>query len=110
VIGQLSRYQWSSVDTDEAGRRYFGERPVFGFRDLPDNRLHVVKQGERLWHLGHMYFPGVPKNGALYWAIADFQPEPVLDATLDLNVGSIIVVPSIATLNAIFSSSRRQTS
>lgn len=108
MIGQHSRHQWCTIETDEVGRRYLGERPVFPYRDRPDNRLHVVTEGERLWHVAHAFFPGVPKNGALFWVIADYQPEPILDPTLPLKGGTILVVPSMTTLNAVFSSQRRR--
>ncbi len=98
---EWSRFKWSTVETDEAGRRYLGERPVFGYRDLPDNRLHIVKEGERVWHVCHIFFPRLPKNGTLYWIVCDFQPEPILDPTLELEVGRLLVIPSQETVQRV---------
>jgi hypothetical protein len=110
VIDRRSRYQFSEIHTDSAGRRFFGPRPRFTYRDLPDNQRHIVKGAERLWHLSQIYWPELPKNGTYYWIIADFQPEPILDAFKDLVMGSVIIVPSLRTVEGmIFNSARART-
>lgn len=100
-VGAFSRYRWCEIHTDEAGRRYLGERPRFGFRDLPDNRLHTVREGERLWHVAQLCFAGMPLAGDLWWVIADFQPEPILDPTIELEAGAVLVVPSRRTVESL---------
>lgn len=108
MIGRWSRYQWCDIETDEVSRRYFTERPVFSYRDLPENRLHVVTEGQRLWQLCQLYYPNIPRNGTLFWVVADFQPEPILDPTLDLKAGTLLVIPSEATVESlVFAGARR---
>ena len=47
---------------------------------------------------------------ALWWVIADFQPEPVHDPTRALEVGRVMFIPSERTLvEEVFSSRRRKT-
>ncbi len=41
--------------------------------------------------------------------IADFQPDPIHDPTLSLEVGRVLVVPSLRTVTEeVFSEKRRQ--
>lgn len=107
AVGIYSRYRWCEIYQDERGRRFFGPRPRFGYRDLPDNRLHVVRGGERLWHVSQLAFPGHPRNGNLWWVIADFQPEPILDPTIILPDGQQLYVPSTRTLETLILASDR---
>ena len=93
-----SRHRFSRGLRDEQGREYLTERPVYGYRELPDNIPHVVQEGDTLWGLAARYFAGVEGAALLYWAIADYQPEPISDPTLQLVAGEVVVVPSVATL------------
>ena len=95
---KLSRHRFSRGLRDEQGREYLTDRPVFGYRDLPDNVPHVVQEGDTLWGLAARYFAGVEGAALLWWVVADFQPEPISDPTLALVPGEVVVVPSVATL------------
>lgn len=101
AIGVSSRFRWSEIYQDEQGRRFLGPRPRFGYRPLPDNREHPIRGGERLWHVSQLSFPDHPRAGALYWVIADFQPEPILDPTILLPEGHRLVIPSVRTLETL---------
>lgn len=108
---RFSRHRFSRGLKDDAGRAYLTDRPVYGYRDLPDNIPHEVKEGDTLWGLAARYFAGVDGAALLYWAIADFQPEPISDPTLALVPGEVVIVPSVATLlTRILVESRKQRS
>ena len=106
---RYSRYTFCQALLDDDERLFLSDREPYRFRALPDNRQHVVKEGETLFSLAGRYFAPLPRPAGLWWIIADFQPDPVLDPTLALGVGSVVVVPSTRTVvEEIFSEKRRQ--
>lgn len=106
---RFSRYTFCSGVLDEAGRLFLTEREPFRYRALPDNRQHVVKEGETLFTLAGRYFASLPRPAGLWWVIADFQPDPIHDPTLALELGRLLVVPSLRTVvEEVFSEKRRQ--
>ncbi len=106
---RLSRFAFSSAVLDEDERLFLTEREPFRFRSFPDNRQHVVQQGETLFSLAGRYFAPLPRPAGLWWVIADFQPDPVHDPTLSLDVGRAIFIPSVRVVTEeIFSEKRRQ--
>jgi hypothetical protein len=116
-VGRWSRHRFSTVQTDAAGRRWLSPRPRFRYLELPDNRAHVVKQGDTLHRLAHRYFPGMgppaldgdPRPANLFWVIADFQPEPIHDVTVVLDAGRVLVIPSVRTVQElVFSNARKR--
>lgn len=104
---RYSRYRFCEIHTHASGRRFLGERPKFLYRDLPDNRLHTVKAGDRLWHLAQLNYGSLPRAGNLWWAIADFQPEPILDATIEIT-RPVLVIPSTRTVVELILSNARE--
>lgn len=87
------------------------EREPFRFRELADNRLHRVREGDTLFTLAARFFSTLPRPAGLWWVIADFQPQPVIDPTIRLRPGAIVAIPSIRTVQEdIFSEARRRES
>jgi hypothetical protein len=90
-----SRYLATLGLRDSSDRLYLTERTPFRYDPtLPGTRRHTVAQGDRLWHLAYRYFKPFPNAEHLWWVIAEFQPQPILDPTLDLDVGRVLFVPS----------------
>ena len=105
---RFSRYTFSSAILDDDERLLLTDREPFRFRALPDNRQHVVKEGDTLFSLAGRYFAPLPRPAGLWWIIADFQPDPVHDPTIALDVGRIVVVPSLRTVTEeVFAERRR---
>src|SRR5215831_9867200 len=105
---RFSRFMFSAAVLDEAGRLFLTEREPFRFKALPDNRVHVVKEGETLFTLAGRYFAPLQRPAGLWWVIADFQPEPVHDPTLVLEPGRAVVIPSVRVVTEeILSEARR---
>lgn len=106
---RYSRHQFTIAFNDGGDEeRSLSEREPFRYQHLNDNRQHTVAEGETLWSLAGHYFAGLPRPSSLWWIIADFQPVPIDDPTIALEVGSIIVVPSERTVvESIFSETRR---
>jgi hypothetical protein len=94
---------------DDDGRRRLTEREPYRFRPLPDSRAHCVVEGDTLFELAGRYFAPMPRACGYWWAIADFQPDPIVDPTLTLPVGSTVVIPSTRVLtDVILSEARRR--
>jgi len=95
---------------DSKERVFLTDRSRYFFRVLPDNRQHVVIEGDSLFNLAGRYFSPISRACGIWWIIADFQPEPIHDPTLKLARGRLMIIPSLATVLAeIFSVSRRET-
>lgn len=106
---RFSRFTFSSAVLDDAERLLLTDREPYRFRALPDNRQHVVGDGETLFSLAGRYFAPLPRPAGLWWVIADFQPDPILDPTLSLDVGRVLFIPSIRVVSEeIFAEKRRQ--
>ena len=99
MIFEDSRYVLADMFFDAQNRTYIGPRERFFFEDLEGNIPHTVRDGDD-WHsLAYQYY-GRALSGQvnLWWGIADFQPEPVLDPTLTLQPGTIILIPPLHVL------------
>ena len=106
---RFSRYTFCAATLDDAGRLALTEREQYRFRALPDTRQHVVQQGDTLFTLAGRYFAPIPRPAGLWWLIADFQPDPIIDPTLALELGRILFIPSVRVVTEeIFAESRRQ--
>jgi hypothetical protein len=107
---QYSRHTFTSAVLDDEERLYLTTREPYRYLAFQDNLQHVVRQGESLETIANRYYQGFTDNPSrLWWVLADFQPEPIIDPTLELEPGSIIVVPSVRTLvEEVFSELRRE--
>ena len=93
-----SRHIFSEGLLDDDERLFLTDRSPYGYRSFPDNRTHLVKEGDTLYNLAHHYFRPLPRPAGLWWVLADFQPQPVHDPTLMLQPGTVLVVPSVRTV------------
>jgi hypothetical protein len=106
---RFSRFTFSAAVLDDADRLLLTEREPYRFRALADTRQHVVQQGDTLFTLAGRYFAPLPRPAGLWWVIADFQPEPIHDPTLALDLGRLLFIPSVRVITEeIFSEARRQ--
>ena len=101
-----SRYAASLGVLDADGRRFLTEREPFRFREYEDTRKHVVVQGDSLFTVAGRYFAPLPRACGFWWAIADFQPDPVFDPTLELELGRRLYVPSVRVLTDVILGAR----
>lgn len=103
-----SRYTFVTAALDEKGRLALSEREPYRFQAFADNRFHLVVDGDTLFNLADRYFGPRTDAASLWWIIAEFQPEPILDPTLSLEPGRQLVIPSLRTIEGeIFSERRR---
>lgn len=105
---RFSRYSFTSAISDSNAKRYLTEPEPFLFRAIQDTRVHIVQEGETLWTLAAKFYKGLPRPAGFWWVIADFQPDPIIDPTLELQRGRSLFIPSIRTVvEDVFADSRR---
>ena len=106
---RFSRFTFCAAYIDEDQRLVLTEREPFRFRAFPDNQQHIVRAGETLFTLAGRYFAPLPRASGLWWVIADFQPDPVHDPTLTLELGRLLFLPSVRVLTEeVFAEARRE--
>lgn len=104
----FSRYFFTSGIKDAEENLYLTDREPFRFQKRDDNRFHTVRIGDTLHSIADVAFDGMLNAAQFYWVICDFQPDPILDPTLTLAPGRVLVIPSMRTLTEeIFSEERR---
>lgn len=103
---RYSRHRFSEARNDDDGRLFLSDRPRFAFRELPDNRQHVVKEGDTVFTLAGRYFAALPRGAGFWWVVADFNG--VHDPTIELVPGTIMTIPSVRTLQEEILNERRR--
>jgi hypothetical protein len=84
---ERSRYRDCIIYQDGA-IQFFGTRQRLDVTPLPDDRFHLVVEGDRIDRLAYQYL-GDP---TLWWVICDFND---LFFPLDLPVGATLRIPSL---------------
>lgn len=111
TVFENSRYSFCKGWTDPEGRLYLDDRKPYGYRAFSDNSMHVVKQEETLYSIAGKHFRPFERAAGLWWVIADFQPNPIHDPTIQLVPGSVLILPSLRTvLEEILSEDRNEES
>jgi hypothetical protein len=103
-----SRYSFTLGVRDEQGCLLLTEREPYRFREHADTRVHVVAQGDTLFDLAGRYFAPLPRACGFWWAIADFQPDPIIDPTLELEPGRRLFIPSLRVLTDVILGEQRR--
>lgn len=109
---KLSYYTFSRGIRDRNGALILTRPPRFLYRELSDNKIVIVNEGDTLMTIaGREYRLIDPERACGLWKIiAEFQPTPIHDPTLKLEPGSTLVIPSPRTvLELVFNERRRIT-
>lgn len=108
---QFSRHMFTLGEQDADEKLFLTDRIAFSYTELSDNRRVVVQQGDSLFSLAAKYFKGLPRAAGFWWIIADFQPQPIHDPTIQLAAGQVLIIPSIRTvIERVFNEERRRES
>lgn len=98
TVYENSRYKHTEEFLDVRPNRrrvsLLGARRRFGFVQHPLNRYHIVRAGDTLHSLAAKYFPNYPFPARLWWVISDFQIPTIVDPTIQLTPGSVMIIPS----------------
>lgn len=98
IGGPISRWADIAPIADDRGRVVLPEREPFSCEERADTRRHTVLPGDTLAVLAGRYFAPLPRACGYWWALCEFQPEPIVDPTLSLATGRVLHVPSVAAL------------
>lgn len=106
---RFSRFTFSEGFIDDGdGSFLLADPEPFPFAEFTDTRIHIVSDGDSLFNLAGRYFSSFQRPSGLWWIIADFQPDPIIDPTRKLAVGLTLFVPSERVVTEeIFSEARR---
>jgi len=108
---RTSRHTFAVAVRDTGGALVLHGTEPYRYRELPDTRVHEVKAGDTLFSLAARYFEGMPRPAGMWWVIVDFQPVPIHDPTIALELGRLLYIPSLRVVKEeIFSSRRRLSS
>lgn len=107
---RTSRYRFSLLAKDAAGRSFLTEPPKYGYKAFADNIQHPVSDDDTWYSIAARYYGAIENGALLGWLICDFQPEPWHDPTVPPVTGTIVIVPGVRTvLEEILSERRRKT-
>ena len=107
---RYSRHRFTTSAADPLdGNLALSEREAFTYRELSDNRVHPIVDGDTLHKLAGLYFAGLPRPSGLWWIIADFQPIPIYDPTIPLSTlaDKNLIIPSVRTVQELILTDRR---
>jgi len=107
-VSASSRYAFCEEIVEDDGKIGLSRRVPFRFRARADNRRHTVREGETLFSISADYFSQMPRPAGFWWAIADYQEEPITDPTLALEAGRVLWIPSSALLSTVILGERRR--
>lgn len=103
-----SRYRYNRAYLDAAEQPYLDEREPVRYRSTPDNLYHSAQEGDTWWGLAQRYFVGHARASGLWWVICEYQPQPVVDPTLAIAAGTVVVIPPARLLRLeVFADSQR---
>lgn len=91
-----SRYLSSkTIGNSEADLQYLEDPQTirFQFSQRGDNLQLVAREGERLWHLAHRFYPRNKQAGEFFWLIATYND--IKDPFAALEAGRIYYAPSV---------------
>jgi hypothetical protein len=105
---RYSRYSFTTAQQDKDGNLFLSSRVPFRYQNLPDNRVHIIAEGDTVFRLAHRYFLPLDEAPTLWDVICDFQPDPIIDPTLKLRPGRALFIPSVRTvIEVIYNENRR---
>ena len=64
------------------------------FQERDDNLTFTARKGDRLDHIAVVFY----RDPKLFWVLADYQPNPIMNPMLPLEKGRIIYGPSLERL------------
>ena len=88
--------------------RHLEQRLGFKVFERFGRRVTLTMEGESLFSLAGRFFRPRPRAAGLWWIIADFQPDPILDPSVPLDVGRSLFVPSLRTVDEEILSEKRR--
>jgi len=95
-----TRYQYSRAFQDAESRWYLEVPRPFRFSNQIDNLPYRVKTGDTLQVLAYRFFRGLEGAPQFWRAIAEFND--IIDATLPLTVGRLLIIPSLRWVREVF--------
>jgi hypothetical protein len=99
-VSVYSRFMGARLVTGTNNRRYVSDREPYRYQAQPDNIEHVVTHADTLASLAGRYFAPLPRACGFWWAIADYQPTPIINPLRPLyQHADVIVVPSLRVLH-----------
>lgn len=98
-----SRYFATGEETNDEAVQVVAEREPYAYRDRSDNISHVASEGDSWQTIAERYYSSISSRACgLWWVVAEYQPTPIVDPTLQIRKGKVITVPApIVVINEI---------
>lgn len=81
----------------ETGILYLSLPERMPHQERDDTQVHICKGGETLFSLANSYYRAVLDNPLIMAPIiADFQDPPIVDRSVTLDRGKVILIPSLS--------------
>ena len=95
ALTETSRYLLGNLILDDNNFLFTDLRERISHDDIEDVITHIVVEGDTLQNLALRFYGSEFGGATLWWAIADFQPEPINDPTVRLTPGSVLLIPPL---------------
>jgi len=104
-----SRYRQATEEVDSEGRLVLSERVPLVYSDREDNISYVTREGDTWQSIAQAYYSGISSRACgLYWVVMDYQVPRVVDPTLRIEPGTVVVLPSPETVLAEVFAAKRE--
>ena len=108
-VNQQSRYFMTLGATRISdGLSFIMDREPITFQPRSDNKRVIARVGDTWWSLAATYLGSLQNPEQFYWAICDYQPNPITDPMVPPTPGTIVFIPDEDYfISVYFSDSRR---
>ena len=86
--------QTLTVTRTTDGQAYLLDREPIRYVDRADNKRIIAQQSDTWQSLAANYLEPLPNPDNFYWVICDFQPDPIIDPTIQPTPGTIVYIPA----------------
>lgn len=94
AVQETSRYFMTLGATRVSdGLNFLLDREPLYFQPRSDNKRVVVQATDTWWSLAAAHLSSLPNAEQFFWVICDYQPNPIMDPTINPMPGTLVIIP-----------------